>query len=149
MKLKNQIIEAYLDYVNNYVSTEKFAAAYDLEVSDAKELIALGRRLRESHVPKQFTVVAVSSNTNAFGYKSVVCLAEDGEGFEGLVQAYGTDKVPVRGDVVLKTDPRWFAGVRALAPTLPKNAKKVLASVREDLVHQQASDAAFGPHGQG
>lgn len=79
--------------------------------------------------PKPFTVITVSTNTNSFGYRSVLCLAEDGEGFEGLVQAYGTDKVPVRGEKVRKDDPRWYAGVRAIAPTLPKNAKKVLKEV--------------------
>lgn len=83
----------------------------------------------EVPVQKTFTVITVSTNTNSFGYKSVLCLAEDGEGFEGLVQAYGTDKVPVRGDVVSKSDPRWYCGARALAPTLPKNAKKLLAAI--------------------
>ena len=79
--------------------------------------------------PKTFTVVTVSTNTNSFGYKSVLCLAEDGEGFEGLVQAYGCDPVPVRGDKVRKDDPRWYCGARALAPMLPKNAKKLLKSI--------------------
>lgn len=82
-------------------------------------------------IPKPFTVVAVSSNANSFGYKSVVCLAEDGEGFEGLVQAYGTDKVPVRGDVVFKNDTRWYCGTRGLTKAEPSLAKKILADVRK------------------
>lgn len=62
---------------------------------------------RVPHVVKEFTVLGISANADSFGHKSVICLSEDGEGFEGLVQAYGTDKVPVRGDVVRKDDPRW------------------------------------------
>lgn len=84
----------------------------------------------EKPVVKNFTVVTVSSNANSFGYKSVLCLAEDGEGFEGLVQAYGTDKVPARGDVVLKTDPRWYAGVRELPAAKPDRAAKILKSIK-------------------
>lgn len=80
---------------------------------------------------KQFTVVVVSSNTNSFGYKSVLCLAEDGEGFEGLVQAYGCEAVPVRGDLVDHRDPRFYGLPRVLPRVLPAQAAKVLKEVRK------------------
>lgn len=81
---------------------------------------------------KTFTVLAVSTNTNAFGYKSVLALAEDGEGFEGLVQAYGTDKVPAQGDVVRKDESRWYAPcTRALPKITKEQARKTLAGVRK------------------
>lgn len=155
--LKKQLAAGYLDYVNNYTSTAGFAAAHGLSIEQAASVIRHGREIHEAGVegpqarlrhhvtgaiergektaivekpvPKAFTVITVSSNANSFGYKSVLCLAEDGEGFEGLVQAYGTDKVPARGDVVLKTDSRWYAGVRALPAAKPADAKKILKSI--------------------
>lgn len=83
-------------------------------------------------VSPAFTVIAVSTNTNSFGYKSVLCLSKDGEGFEALVQAYGTDKVPARGDKVHEDDSRWYAGTRALVPVLPKNARKLIAEASKN-----------------
>jgi len=78
---------------------------------------------------KLFTVVTVSSNANSFGYKSVLALAEDGEGIELLVQAYGTDKVPVRGERVKRDDPRGYLEPRALPKITPAQAKKVLKEI--------------------
>lgn len=86
--------------------------------------------VRDQQKPKTFTVITVSSNTNSFGYKSVLCLAETGEGFEGLVQAYGTNKVPVRGDAVTKEESRWYCGTRALGSVTPKQARAILAEVK-------------------
>ena len=81
---------------------------------------------------KTYTVVAVSSNANSFGYKSVLCLADDGDGLEFLVQAYGTDNVPVRGDVVRKDESRWYSPcTRTLEKITPEQAHKVLADVRK------------------
>lgn len=137
MKLKSTLAEAYLDFVNNYVSTSAFAEANGLTTEQAARVIECGREIHEAAVAaakvavvKEFTVVTVSTNTNAFGYKSVLCLAEDGEGFEGFVQAYGTDKVPAQGDVVRKDDPRWYAGVRSLPAAKPADAKKILKSIK-------------------
>ena len=79
---------------------------------------------------KTFTVITVSANTNAFGYRSVLCLAEDGEGLELLVQAYGTDKVPVRGDHVREDEPRFFGAPRPLPRATPAQARKILKEVK-------------------
>lgn len=132
--LKSNLKVAYLDCVNNYTSTAGFAAAYGLTPRQAGLVIEIGREIHEAGVEKpaakNFTVVAVSTNATSFGYKSVLCLAEDGEGFEGLVQAYGTDKVPAQGDVVTKADSRWYASVWALRATKPADAKKILKSIK-------------------
>lgn len=134
MKLKNQLAAAYLDYVNNYTSTAGFAAAYGLTPRQAGLVIEIGREIHEAGVEKpaakNFTVVAVSTNANSFGYKSVLCLAEDGEGFEGLVQAYGTDKVPAQGDVVRKDESRWYGAPHPLKKIAAEQAKKILASLK-------------------
>lgn len=137
--LKQQLAVAYLDYVNNYLSVDIFAAAYGLTLPQCNLLIALGRSIHEAGVAeptppppvKTFTVIAVSSNANSFGYKSVIALADDGEGLEFLVQAYGTDKVPVRGDVVRKDESRWYCAPRTLNGGTPKQVRKVLADVRK------------------
>lgn len=135
--LKQQPAAAYLDCVNNYLSVDLFAAAYGITEKQAHDLIALGRSIHEAGIPaspppvKTYTVIAVSSNANSFGYKSVLCLAEDGEGFEGLVQAYSTDKVPVRGDVVRKDESRWYCAPRALPEVSPEQAREILADVRK------------------
>ncbi len=136
MKLKNTLAEAYLDFVNNYVSTSAFAEAHGLTTRQAALVIETGREIHEARVaasatPKSYTVVAVSSNANSFGYKSVLCLAEDGEGLQFLVQAYGTDKVPARGDVVRKDESRWFGAPHPLKKVTEKEAKKILADVRK------------------
>lgn len=135
MKLKNQLAAAYLDYVNNYASTETFGAAYGLTRDQAYHIITVGREIHEATVaacaaPKTFTVVAVSSNANSFGYKSVLCLADDGEGFQFLVQAYGTDKVPAQGDVVRKDESRWYGAPHPLKKITAEQAKKILADLK-------------------
>jgi len=84
----------------------------------------------EKPAAKNFTVVAVSTNTNSFGYRCVLCLAEDGEGFQFLVQAYGTDKVPAQGDVVTKADSRWYGAPHPLKKIAAEQAKKILASLK-------------------
>ena len=42
--MKKQLIELYLDWVNNFVSLDKFASHYELTTEDANTLIDLGRR---------------------------------------------------------------------------------------------------------
>jgi hypothetical protein len=46
--MKKKLIEFYLDYVNNYMTTQTFADAYDLDVKVARELLEIGKRLHES-----------------------------------------------------------------------------------------------------
>lgn len=43
--LKQQLAAAYLDYVNNYLTAEAFAAAYGLTLPQCNLLIALGRSI--------------------------------------------------------------------------------------------------------
>lgn len=80
---------------------------------------------------EHFTVIAVSSNTNSFGYKSVILLSETGEGWEILKQAYGTEELPEQGDKIKRVGGRFEAGTysspRRLKDTTPKVAKKVIA----------------------
>jgi hypothetical protein len=38
-----RIIELYLDYLNNYLTVERFAEAYSMTVGAAKELVEVGR----------------------------------------------------------------------------------------------------------
>jgi hypothetical protein len=49
---------------------------------------------------KTFKVIAVSSNTNSFGYKSIILVAADGTAWEILKQAYSTDTLPKSGDLI-------------------------------------------------
>lgn len=45
--MKKQLIEFYLDWVNNYVTLSKMAEAYGLTNPQAQKLIELGRELNE------------------------------------------------------------------------------------------------------
>lgn len=84
---------------------------------------------------KPFTVIAVSSNTNAFGLKSILLVSPDGEGWEILKSAYGSEPLPKRGDTVYQQGDRFVAGShecsRRLAPTLPKNAQKLIKEAKQ------------------
>ena len=42
--MKKQLIELYLDWVNNFVSLEGFASHYELTTEEANTLIDLGRK---------------------------------------------------------------------------------------------------------
>lgn len=107
-------------------------AAYGLTEGQAYDLIALGRSIHEGAVvkpaEKTFTVIAVSSNANSFGYKQALALADDGEGVALHVQAYGTDKVPLVGEVVRKSEPRWYSPLtEGLRKTTPEKAAAIIA----------------------
>ena len=45
-----QVIDFYLDWVNNYLTVEKLAEHHGLDVDDAKALISMGRYLHHRHV---------------------------------------------------------------------------------------------------
>lgn len=124
----NQLQQFYLDWVNNFGSTERCAEHYGITQADALAFINRGRKLHEAST--LFTVVAVSTNTNSFGYKSVVVLREDGTGYKLLVQAYGTDKVPERKDKVDLREPRFYGAPEALKVITPAQAKKILAEIK-------------------
>lgn len=135
--MKTKLIEAYLDWTNNYILTSKFGAAYGLTDEQARIVIALGRELHEARVapvqPKEFTVVAVSSNTNSFGLKSILLLAPDGEGWEILKSPYNDG--PLRkGDVVTRTGDCFDCGTyecpRRLRDTSPKSAVKIIKEAK-------------------
>jgi hypothetical protein len=82
----------------------------------------------------RFTVVAVSSNTNSFGYKSIILLNESGEGWEILKSAYGCEDLPKQGDVVNRVGDRFQCGSyqcpRRLEDAAPKVAAKILKEVK-------------------
>jgi len=46
------IIEIYLDWVNNFLSLDKFAEHYGLDEIDANYIIDLGRKLNEEEATK-------------------------------------------------------------------------------------------------
>ena len=46
------IIEIYLDWVNNFLSLDKFAEHYGLDEIDANYLIEVGRKLNEEEATK-------------------------------------------------------------------------------------------------
>lgn len=51
MKQANQYLrDLYLDFVNNYLTVEKFAEHHELHVPVAVELLAMGKTLHEEYV---------------------------------------------------------------------------------------------------
>jgi hypothetical protein len=79
--------------------------------------------------PDNYHVAAVSSNTNSFGYKSVLAISAAGLGVQLLVQAYGTDKVPEQGDVVRLGESRWYGAPVALPSVTPEKAAKLIKTL--------------------
>lgn len=77
---------------------------------------------------KTYTVIQVSENTNSFGYRSLLCLAPDGEGIELLRQAYSPDPVPEQGDEVEVPEEGEYLS-RELPSVSPKQAKELIAQV--------------------
>lgn len=51
--MKEQLQAAYLDWVNNYLSLPRFAEDYDLTLSQARQLIDLGRMVHEEIIHRQ------------------------------------------------------------------------------------------------
>lgn len=74
-------------------------------------------------------VVTVSTNTGAFGHKSVLVIREDGEGRELLLQAYVAAKLPVRGDI-LEVLPASEVQPRKLPSTTPAKARKIISQLK-------------------
>lgn len=46
----NELIEMYLNYVNKFITTEKFAEWYGLDEEDAYQIIELGKKYHERKV---------------------------------------------------------------------------------------------------
>lgn len=87
---------------------------------------------------KEFTVIAVSANTNSFGLKSIIILAADGEAWQLLQSAYGTTPLPERGDVLsfklASVRPQFGSTYECPAPLPPTpaaKAKKILAALQK------------------
>lgn len=51
--MKKQLIDLYLDYVNNWLTTGKMADYYGLDTSDLETLIAIGKKYHEENVTLQ------------------------------------------------------------------------------------------------
>ena len=45
-----QVIDFYLDWVNNYLTIEKIAEHHGLDVDDARALITMGRFMHHRHI---------------------------------------------------------------------------------------------------
>ena len=144
--MKTALKTAYLDWVNNYTSLEKFAEDYGVTYQEAAKLVVIGKRLHdggvetfheaafsgevETPVPLAWHVVAVSSNHGAFGHKGVVVLRESGEGLELSLQAYGGTPLPSMGDT-LATLPASEVPPRKLADLTPKQAAKIIKESKQ------------------
>lgn len=48
--MKKQLIEFYTDWVNHFLTVERLADYYDIEVDDALELISIGKKYHEQNV---------------------------------------------------------------------------------------------------
>lgn len=47
--IKSELIDAYLDYRNDYLTVEKYASDNDLSIADAKTILDLGKKLWLEH----------------------------------------------------------------------------------------------------
>lgn len=128
----NQKHQAYLDYTNNFGTAQGFADHYGIELTQALDIIIDGRNIHEARAAKSFTVIAVSSNTNSFGLKSIILVAEDGEAWEILKSAY-SEPLPKRGDTIKRAGGVFAIGCecpRRLADSFPAVAKKIIAEAK-------------------
>jgi len=92
---------------------------------------------------KQFKVVAVSSNTNSFGYKQIVIVAADGEAWEILKQAYGSETLPKEGDVIdFQTDGKYIVPPSHLSVTSPHRIADCPAKALKDIFTVAELEAA-------
>ena len=41
--LKNEIINTYLDYINNFLTVERYAIYYNIDIEFANKILELGR----------------------------------------------------------------------------------------------------------
>jgi hypothetical protein len=95
-------------------------------------LIRDGRKIHEARTAKSFTVIAVSSNTNSFGLKSIILVAEDGEAWEILKSAY-SDPLPKQGDTIKRAGGVFAIGCecpRRLSDSTPAVAKKIITEAK-------------------
>lgn len=56
--LKQALIDAYLDYVNNFITVSVFAEHYALRVTEAREVINTGRKLHIQNVEFQKAIAS-------------------------------------------------------------------------------------------
>lgn len=123
----NQLRQFYLDWTNNFCSTKGCADHYGITQDEARAFIEAGRKLH--NLEHDYHVAAVSSNTNSFGYKSVLAVNAAGLGVQLLVQAYGTDKVPEVGDVVTLGESRFYGAPSKLPSVTPEKAAKIIKTL--------------------
>lgn len=50
MSIQSESISAYLDWVNNFLTVDRFAEHYNLSADDATTVIALGKKFHEENV---------------------------------------------------------------------------------------------------
>ena len=50
MTLKQKLINTYLDYINNYLTKERFAEDYGLTMPSARLLLGIGKKLHNEQV---------------------------------------------------------------------------------------------------
>lgn len=51
--MRQVLTDVYLEWVNNYLSIEKFAEDYGLHVNEAQELLALGKKIMDNKHPEE------------------------------------------------------------------------------------------------
>jgi hypothetical protein len=50
--MKNKLMEFYLDYVNNFITVERMAEYYEIEVDHCNSLISIGKYYHEQRVTR-------------------------------------------------------------------------------------------------
>lgn len=48
--MRQYLIDMYLDYINNWLTIEKFSEFYELTSEDAKKILELGKKYHEEYV---------------------------------------------------------------------------------------------------
>ena len=51
--MRDELVKTYLDYINNYLTVEKYAEHNGLHVDQAEKLLALSRQVFHSPHPEQ------------------------------------------------------------------------------------------------
>ena len=69
---------------------------------------------------KEFTVIVVSSNTDAFGHRNHICLAGDGEGVQFTASAYDCRRQYKRGESIRMSEVRASGREVVMGAPLPK-----------------------------
>lgn len=77
----------YLDYVNNYLTVDKFAEDNDVHPTDARRIISMGKVCHEDHVSRSDRV-DIAVWFRKFPDGDVIALWDDGSASSGMLTSY-------------------------------------------------------------